>query len=55
MVAGLGKGYMGIVHEIGSRRPVRRRTYLLSRMLRAKGCVPLEEIEGRLEKIEVMR
>jgi GT2 family glycosyltransferase len=36
------------LRERGARRPVRRSTYLLYRRLRARGCLPLDEIEARL-------
>lgn len=48
MIQGLFKGYGAMLHEIGKRRPVRRQTYELSRLLKHRGPLPLEQIESSL-------
>jgi GT2 family glycosyltransferase len=51
MAQGLALGFASIAREIAERRPVSRRTYRLSRMLKKRGVVPLEEIEPLLGPI----
>ncbi len=48
---GLLKGWLAVLHEWNRREPVSLECYKLSRELKARGYMPLAEIESRLAKI----
>jgi len=48
MIRGLAWGYLAILHELTQRKAVNCNTYRLSRMLKSRGGVRLEEIEPLL-------
>jgi glycosyltransferase involved in cell wall biosynthesis len=52
MIQGLMNGYGAMLHEINRRRPVRRQTYELSRLLKKTGPLPLTRIEPMLQTPE---
>jgi glycosyltransferase involved in cell wall biosynthesis len=53
VIWGLCRGYGGILHEIGQRRPVSRKTYRVIQLLKTRQAAPLEEIEPMLEAIKI--
>jgi glycosyltransferase involved in cell wall biosynthesis len=52
MVEGLARGYGSILRRFFSRRPVKRETQVLSRLLRTRVAVRLDEIESRLPRLQ---
>ncbi len=52
MIQGLAQGYACIPHEWSRRAPVPRNIYTLSRLLRRRGSMPLEEIKSLLPPIK---
>jgi glycosyltransferase involved in cell wall biosynthesis len=48
MIRGLAWGYLAILHELARRRPVSRKTYRLSRILKDRDVNRLEDVEPLL-------
>jgi glycosyltransferase involved in cell wall biosynthesis len=51
VLRGLCQGYAGILHQLHQRAPVSQKIYRLSRLLRRRGSMPLDEFESRLPSV----